>query len=480
MRGLPSRIRNVAAALCLVAAPCSCEDATDSNTEPGDHWWTSLHGSGPTVREMLGVSTHMKQDAGESDERDFEFARYSELGGIRIRQDYHWHKLEPVNDELHFDRVQTQVELARESGVSILAMLAYGVDWAETDGTTSSIEPADYADFAGRVAAELCDDIKEYEIWNEQNTTRFWSPAPDPQQYGEFLAAACTAIHAACPDARVLFGGLLSFDSRAAERWWFLREVHAAHPDLCQSFDILGLHPYTFNQRPSPEHDEVLAEEVVFHGQVAMTRIAREILAEMGCADKPIWFTEAGWPSYELSEAQQGRFLARSALLAARDRAETWFWYTFWDGEPTDEGFRPHERYFGLFGWPGDAVNPRRQKPAWQALSTLSNVLGGSRFAADLSDELALPEDVFALAFVDDAEQITLALWDGRDNPDVGLGGEPGPGGPDTEYALTLELPSWAREVVIASHEDGASGESAEAEVEVVLTPVVQYLTIER
>ncbi len=442
--------------------------------------WDTLEAKGEAVRDMLGVSSHMKQDEGENWRRDLEFEKYQELGGAWIREDYHWHKIEPVDDEWHFEKVSTQVDMARQTGSHILAMLAYTVDWAIDEGEYSSMDPAEYAEFAGAVAAEFCDDIKHYEIWNEPNLTRFWKPEPDPNFYGQMLKAAYASIKTACPDAKVLFGGLSALDDNDPVNWWaFADRVYENHPDICQSFDIMAIHPYTFNQEFSPERDYLINDEVFLPGQTWMTDIIRDKMTTMGCGDAPVWYTEAGWPSYDIDEEIQGHFLARSVLIAAKDGIERYFWYTFWDSEPRD-GWRPHESFFGLYAWPGTDEDVIRPKPAWVAMKGLEDVIGDYRFAGDLSPYFNLPNDVYVLAFTQEGGQVALALWDGRDNPDGSLAQE-GEGGWDTSYDLTLTLPESATNLVRFAI-DGTETERPEATatLEMKLTPEVQYLTFTR
>ena len=458
--------------------PIHVDEATDdvSVVDP----WADLEGTGPLIGDMIGVSTHMRQSAGDDAKRAFEFETYSAWGGTRIRQDYHWHRIEPNDDEWHFEAVQTQVDMAREADVEIVALLAYGVSWAMDGDSEDTIDAAEYGEFAGRVAQELCDDVKAYEVWNEENAKRFWDPAPNPAHYGDLLKAGYTAVKEACPDAVVLFGGLSSYDmTNTFDRWWFLREVHEAHPDIADYFDILALHPYTFLQFPAPEQDDTRSEAFLREGQSMMTEVARRYLADMGAENMPIWFTELGWPSYELTEARVGQFAPRSLLLAARDGVETWFWYTFWDAEPTTEGMRPHEAYFGLFGWAGDDGLERRPKPAFHAVSAAVALLGAARFARDISTALGLPNDVYALVFVTESDALTLALWDGRDFPDLRPDGIDA-GGADTTHELVLTLPESATGAVLYDLE-GAEIERLDADspLELVLTPSVQYLALE-
>lgn len=454
---------------------------TDAGSDPGTPppLWEDLAGQGATLRQMFGVSSHMFQGPGENAKRDFEFDIYAQAGGARVREDFHWHKIEPADDAFTFEPVATQVAMAREEGARLLPMLAYGVDWAMTDGTTDAIDPAEYAEFAGRLAREFCDDLKDYELWNEQNITRFWTKAPNPARYGQFVKAAATAIRAECPDARIVFGGMASYDDvEMFNRWGFLARAFEAHADLCAYFDVLAIHPYTWFQYDPPEHDN-RDPDAPMEGQTAMTAIAREILAAGGCGDVPVWFTEVGWPSYDLTEAQVGRFAARSFLLAARDGVEAYFWYTFWDSRPTTEGLRPHESCFGLFGWVGEDGTERRPKPAWTSLKTILDRMGDARFARDLGPALGLPDDVFALAFVDEQSRITLALWDGREKPDEGPLAT-GEGCPETRFELELPLPPDA--AVTAAWDitgNDLAPPPAGSETSVVLTISPIYLRLE-
>mgnify|MGYP000971751820 FL=1 len=237
--------------------------------------------------------------------------------------------------------------------------------------------------------------------------------------------------------------------------------------------------PYTWFQYDSPENGEALTEFAARDSQSAMTRIARDILEDAGCGDMPLLFTELGWPTYDLTEEQVARFAVRSLLLAARDGVEGWYWYTFWDDEPESGGIRPHENHFGLWHWPGEDGTRREAKPAWHALKAADQMLGRHRFARDLGPALGLPNDVHVLAFVDDGGGIALALWDGREMPDVRLDGMD-EGGPDTTFDLVLPLPDCAvgtRLFDMAGTElERPPGDAA---VALTLTPEVQYLVID-
>jgi len=447
-----------------------------------DGWWTGLAPAGEPVRTRLGVSSHLSLRPEENADRDFELTRLAELGDFRVRTDFLWEWLEPAPGQFDFEAVATGVERIRAAGGRITAILAYGVGWAMPDGTPGSIDPAVYAAFAGATAARFCGQIDQFEVWNEPNLDTFWPPEADAARYALLLTAAHAAVKHACPGARVLVGGQSSADADLDNGWRFLKALGAALPGVCDAFDVLAIHPYTNDQAWSPERDAYASHGYVMPGQAAMTALARERLADWGCPAKPVAFTEMGWPSYEVSETDQGRWLARSVLLALRDGVEVYDWYTFWDGEPVTTGPRPHESYFGLFGWSADPMTPRREKPAWRALKALADTLGSARFAGDVSARLGLPDDVLALAFVRSDGALVLAAWDGRDQPDLGVGAS-GEGGPDTTFALSLPVPAGTSAVEIVDLEGSAIEPRHPAPIgalTLVLSPAVRYVVFER
>lgn len=444
--------------------------------------WEGLTATGVPVDRIAGVASHVSVGPAPDPLRDFEFDQYEEMPGFGMRRGLRWSTVEPARGDWRIEAVRTVVDMAVEHGVRILPLLAYGNPWAQADPELyGTLNVADYANYAGRIAAAFCESATDYEVWNEENIERFWHLPPDPAKYADMLIASAAAIRAACPGARVVFGGLASYDFvDMTDCWGFLRRALEARPQACGAFDAVALHPYTWLQFDPPEHDAWVSEGLTLHGQSAMTRRARDILAAAGCGEKAILFTEVGWPSYDLTEDQVARYAARSLLLAARDGVEGWYWYTFWDDDPADEAMRPHENHFGLWAWPGPDGSVRRAKPAWLAVKAAVTLLRGYRFARDLGESLDLPSDVYVLVFVDDGGRIKVAAWDGREMPDETPDGVM-PGGPDTTYPLDLPLPDGTM-AVHAFDQDGTPTDtvSGGATIHRVLTPRVQYLEIER
>ncbi len=411
-----------------------------------ESFWNDTSSEVKKVSEVMGISSHMKQSSKEDSMRNQEMARYEELGIHFVRQDLLWNELEPEKDRLDFSKVETQVELVHEAGLQFIAILAYETPWAMTSSDTDSINILNYAHYAGAMAQHFCGRIQYFEIWNEPNLKRFWSKHPNPQKYAELLKASYQAIKKACPQAAVISGGLSSFtEERLFEPWWFLKDMGMYHQDICGNFDILGLHPYTFLQNPPPEKDLVFSNTEIVHSQKELVRIAREILDEHGCPEKPIFFTEMGWPSYVLSQEEQAIFYQRSFLLALSDSIDAFIWYTFWDENPQSPTIRPHEHYFGVMEWPGIETEIYQEKTVYHAMKAIKQILGDSFFQKDISADLLLPNDVYALLFASSSSK-TLVLWYGRDYPDENIDGVQ-TGGINSSFKI--QLPVQYQEIIL-------------------------------
>jgi len=386
------------------------DDTADDDTTPVDPY-EGLAPVGKYVDQLLAISSHISSSVNPSTTRDFEIEKLDDAGVGLLRTDFSWGAIEPTDNNWSFDGYDTMVGLLAAAGIKVDALLDYGVGWAMPGGSHDEIDPEVWADFNGTVAAHYADAIDMYEIWNEENTERFWQPAPNPAHYGELLKAGYTAIHANDDTAEVLFGGLSPFDIFIfGEHWiWnFLMRVHEEHPDICNYMDAMAIHPYTFLQQTSPELPVDFGlwaygnlEEMIDH--------ARVLLDEIGCPDKPLYLTEIGWPHYLIGQARQGAYLARGLLIAAAKQVDAYFWYTFWDNEI--HSMPPTEDTFGLFTWPGGEIKP---KPAYAALLAAHALLGESRFAGDLSAAMAWEQDLHALAFVADDGRWTIGLWSSR------------------------------------------------------------------
>jgi hypothetical protein len=127
-----------------------------------------------------------------------------------------------------------------------------------------------------------------WEVWNEPNLAPFWD-FPDPAEYGALLEETGSAIRAADPGARVLFGGLAYPSTHSATKLEpnaFLRDVILEVG--AEQFDALALHNY----RPNPER----AVNTLIAGTVETLKTYAGTTAD-GAPRKQVWVNEFGRPT---------------------------------------------------------------------------------------------------------------------------------------------------------------------------------------
>jgi polysaccharide biosynthesis protein PslG len=257
-------------------------------------------------------------------------ARFRDAGGV-------------PTDFSGFDAV---VVAAARRGLSVLPVVQTTPGWAAErpgDGTSPPRDPETFGRFLtalvgrygphGSLWAERPGlprvPIRDWQVWNEPNITRYWSEQPFAPSYVRLLRVAHRALHAADRGATVVLAGLPNVSWRA------LRSIYRAGGR--GQFDAVALHPYT--RKPS----DVLR----------LVRYARRVMRKRGDRRIPIWITELSWPGakgkvprpagFEVSDHGQAVNLRRSLELLAgarrRQRIERVYWYTWLSTEAGPSSF---------------------------------------------------------------------------------------------------------------------------------------------
>ena len=155
-----------------------------------------------------------------------------------------------------------------------------------TNPHSAPANPYDYAAFLGTLARRWAGRVAAYEIWNEEDSSAWWSGGSDPAGYARLLRATYPAVKAADPSATVVLGGLVGND------YSFLQRVYEA--GARGSFDAVGVHtdtacnilsPYDFLRGPD---SRMIPDSFLAYREVRATMLANG-------DDKPIWMTEMSW-----------------------------------------------------------------------------------------------------------------------------------------------------------------------------------------
>jgi hypothetical protein len=214
-----------------------------------------------------------------------------------VRFDAAWNTIEPkppsgAAHRFDWRFYDAAVGAMARAGLRWYPILDYSAAWAAVKPGNVKSPPASvdtYAAFAAGVAWRYGRDgsfwrdhpelpslpVMSYEIWNEENSSYFWQPEPDPAAYANLYIAAREAIKGQDPGARVVVGGLVPARGAAA----FLAGMLEARPDARGAIDAVAIHPYA--QTPQQVANVVLG--------------MRSALTRLGLGDVPLEITEVGW-----------------------------------------------------------------------------------------------------------------------------------------------------------------------------------------
>ena len=414
---LPQAVKLGLPAAITVFLLCGCSLYTAPGGGVAKGCTSSEQVDGP-LSEGLGISSHLEwgSDDVSAAYREFETQKWQEMGLRAMRRDMSWRRLEPEPGQWQWEGLDRIVTAAESTDVDFLGILNYGNSWARSDGETSAPpdDVTDFGNYAEQVALRYAGRVKHYEVWNEQNIgITFWRPTEDPEGYAELLVEASARVRAADPEALISFGGVfgpqLLFNTDGET---FIRQVIEVLPDLSDHIDMMAFHPYRY---------PFTAPEVATDLQRSLaTEICdmRELLADMGSPDMPMWITELGWHTAQDALAPgtdaetQGAWLVRGALIAFAQGVDRFYWYTFRDSG-TSEDFQ--EERFGLFTYDEDPTSaPEAQRTSADEFATLVSMLGDHVRVTDRSEILGLDEFTWALELGGAEEGVgpaTTVLW---------------------------------------------------------------------
>ena len=250
----------------------------------------------------FGMNDHLTWSSVAQANTDLDHMKAAGLTSVRT--DLYWENLEPRRGSWdssqlsNLDGFVAAIEAHSMHGVfTVLGTPA----WARNGGTdmTPPANPSDYGMFMGQLAGRYASHANmTWEIWNEPSDPHFWNApvSPNPAFYTRMLQSAYTNIKAHAPHARVL-GGSIAFYNKQ-----FLDGMYAAGAK--GYFDALAIHPYTQGSSPQatgnsftsfPDAVQGMEQDMTSHGQ----------------PNEPIWITEMGWSTSNVSDATRAAYVAQ-------------------------------------------------------------------------------------------------------------------------------------------------------------------------
>ncbi|MCK6512915.1 PKD domain-containing protein [Myxococcota bacterium] len=262
------------------------------------HRWTPTYGS------PFGINIHTLGWDGNATV----VSSITDLGVGWIRVDFDWLSMEPSKGQYNWAVADGLVDMAVKHQLNVYATLAYAPNWAassvQANERSGPKDPADWSRFVQAVVSRYKGKISHWGIWNEPNLTHFlWfaDSTPRAQRIQTYLQTillpGSQAVKAADPDAVVVALDLAHLGGSSLEN-----KAHAWQPWLEEvlkqakgSIDVISHHTYQSDYMRSLDGSVWPWEYPSFLSTVQA----------QGAAQKPIWITEIGWKTDEISEAAQ-------------------------------------------------------------------------------------------------------------------------------------------------------------------------------
>ena len=135
-----------------------------------------------------------------------------DVGAKWVRLTFEWNQLETSQGTYNSSKLAAwdrSVALSRQAGTKVLVTVYGTPSWASSNGKVGGAPSnnAYYANLMTFLANRYRGQVQAWEVWNEENVSRFWTTGPDPARYAGLLRAAYPAVKSADPNATVVFGG---------------------------------------------------------------------------------------------------------------------------------------------------------------------------------------------------------------------------------------------------------------------------------
>ena len=204
--------------------------------------------------------------------------------------------------------------------------------------------------------------LRKWQLWNEQNSPKYFGPQVNVARYGKMVKTVSAAIKGVDPGAEVILGGMWGPGSARKQVLPvkpYLKRLYKIG-GIAKSFDSFGVHPYASTVARSVDRIELVRKQA----------------RRAGDRKVGTWITEMGWAAggppknpYVKGLQGQARLLSRALSKFSRRarsfRLEGVFWYS-WRDLPGGSSICDWCGHAGLRAKDGSA------KPAWKAFARLA------------------------------------------------------------------------------------------------------------
>jgi beta-xylosidase len=340
-----------------------------------------------TWKDFLGVNVQFHYFTPQIYQK--QMTRLDQLGLNWIRWTLHWPILEPAQGQYNLGDLDAAMNAASAHNYNTVAYLVGSAtfDSSAPQGASNADQypPQDDSIFAERMTAlaQHYPQVSHWQVWNEPNI--IWLPQADPVAYYHLLTTTASAIRSALPGKPIVTAGVAYYGQMRGSTGYMLQSM--VDQGLASQNIVAAYHPYS----EYPEGDSVSDRDFLVRGNAL-----NKTLHDAGVKD--VWATEWGWSSYsgpvEMQQiigvqGQADYTLRRLAMMSTMDYQRI-FLFNLSD---LDQRASTRDRGYGLLDLNGEA------KPVYTALKNFFEVTGPSLVPADPPPALAVPEDLYAVAW---------------------------------------------------------------------------------
>lgn len=256
--------------------------------------------------------------------------KVKEAGIKWIRIDLYWSLIEKEKGQYDYNEIDRIVEYCKSNQLSILGVLSSSPGWSNNNKGANypPEDPEDWRNFVSVSVSRYRDNIRYWNIWNEPNVEKFFSPGKDIFVDEIFLPAA-RSIRQNSPQSLIVGPELAHLVNQGSEWYFWMKYILT---ECSEYIDIVSHHIYNNTGVYAIFESLEIGENI--------TPSVKEVVDESGFSSAPFWITETGWDTELFSEVEQAnRYLEFLREMEKREYPDKIFFYQIID-DPTP-GIRP-------------------------------------------------------------------------------------------------------------------------------------------
>ncbi|HVT63036.1 MAG TPA: carbohydrate binding domain-containing protein, partial [Legionellaceae bacterium] len=266
--------------------------------------------------KLYGTNTHFMYYSLTNAQNEIDKIHSAGLNSARF--DVSWKNLETADDtydNTYVTLLDNVLDYMKTKNIRPIITFLETPSWAN-GGCGNMCPPTNmqkYADAIGFLAQRYASTHPDiiWEIWNEPNSSTFWSSGPSGADYARMLRLSYTSIKAENTNYKVLGGSIVFNDPD------FLKNMYAGGAK--GYFDALAIHPYAFSDSTTAyTPDDTSNPQYSFKQAI---EDLEQTMADYGDTNKPEYITEFGYSTDAVSDATRATYLAKAVDMVQNDYA---------------------------------------------------------------------------------------------------------------------------------------------------------------